>query len=462
MESLPIPLPIDPPAVPAASTSVGAGTGARPLLDRGAVAATVAGNALEFYDFLTYATFAVYIGRAFFPTGNAFASLLLSLATFGVGFVTRPLGGVLIGAYADRAGRRPALMLTISLMTVGTLAMVVTPSYASIGLAAPIILIIARLVQGLALGGEVGPSTAVLLECAPAHRRGTFVSWQNASQGIAVLAAGVVGLALSSMLDKEQLGAWGWRLPFALGLIIVPVGLYIRRRLPETLEAPGTRGGGAVLGLLWREHRGTLLLSILIIMCMTVSTYVSGYMTTYALTTLGMPASKAMLATVANGGVMAVAAVLGGRLSDRYGRKPVMILPRIALLIVEVPAFMLLLAHSTPANLVLVTALLTLLGTLSGAAALTALGEAFPNQVRSSGLAVSYAISVSVFGGTTQFIVAWLIGVTGNRVSPGYYVVVTSIISLWAMFRLPPPLSPAAARRSPPSQEATGTALPPL
>jgi len=436
MDSVPLPLPLEARADPVAPR-VATPSDAAPRLDRSAVFATVAGNALEFYDFLTYSTFAVYIGRAFFPTGNAFASLLLTLATFGVGFVTRPLGGLLIGAYADRAGRRPALMLTISLMTVGTLGLAATPSYASIGLAAPVILIVARLVQGLALGGEVGPSTAVLLECAPPHRHGIFVSWQNASQGIAVLAAGVVGVALSSILDKEQLAAWGWRVPFALGLLIVPVGLYIRRRLPETLEAPGTRGSGAVLGLLWREHRRTLVLAILIILCMTVSTYVSGYMTTYALTTLAMPASKAMLATIANGAVMAGAAVLGGRLSDRFGRRPVMILPRIALLLVVVPAFMLLLAHTTPATLVLVTALLTLLGTLSGAAALTALGEAFPNEVRSSGLAIAYALSVSVFGGSTQFIVAWLIGETGNRVSPGYYVVATSIISLWAMFRLP-------------------------
>ena len=181
-------------------------------------------------------------------------------------------------------------------------------------------------------------------------------------------------------------------------------------------------------------------------MCLTVSTYVDGYMTTYALTTLGMPASKAMLATIATGAVMAGAAVLGGRLSDRFGRKPVMILPRIALLVVVVPAFMLLLAHTTAVNLVLVTALLTLLGTLSAASVLTALGEVFPNEVRSSGLAVSYAFSVSVFGCSTQVMVAWLIGETGNRVSPGYYVVITSIISLWAMFRLPLPLTPVLPR----------------
>jgi MFS family permease len=419
----------------------------QPALNRWSVAATVAGNALEFYDFLTYSTFAVYIGRAFFPAGTAFASLLLTLATFGVGFLTRPLGGLLIGAYADRAGRRPALMLTISLMTVGTLGLVLTPSYASIGLAAPVILIVARLVQGLALGGEVGPSTAVLLECAPVDRRGLFVSWQSASQGVAIFAAGLVGLTLSTILDKQQLAAWGWRIPFALGLLLLPVGLYIRRRLPETLEAPGSRGSVAVLRLLWREHRKPLALAVLIIMCLTVSAYIDGYMTTYALTTLGMPASQAMLATVANGALMAAGALWGGRLSDRFGRKPVMILPRIALVIMILPAFLLLVSHTTSAVLVFVTALMTLLGVLSAAAVLTALTEVFPNEVRSSGLAISYALSVSIFGGSTQFIIAWLIGMTGNRVSPAYYVILTSIISLWAMFKLPAPSNPAVTGR---------------
>jgi MFS family permease len=416
--------------------------GARLPLDRWAVTATVAGNALEFYDFLTYSTFAIYIGHTFFPAGTAYASLLLTLATFGVGFLTRPVGGLLIGAYADRAGRRPALMLTIGLMSVGTLALVVTPSYASIGLAAPLILIVARLVQGLALGGEVGPSTAVLLECAPADRRGLFVSWQSASQGVAVFAAGLVGFTLSMMLDKQQLAAWGWRVPFALGLLIVPVGFYIRRRLPETLTAPGVRGSAAVLQLLWREHRKPLVLAILIIMCLTISTYVDGYMTTYALTTLGMPASKAMLATIANGAVIVAGALWGGRLSDRFGRKPVMIVPRIALLVTVLPAFLLLISFTTTTALVLVTALMTLLGALSSAAVLTALTEVFPNEVRSSGLAISYALSVSIFGGSTQLIIAWLIGLTGNRVSPAYYVILTSIISLWAMFRLPTPSNP--------------------
>ena len=267
-------------------------------ISRWAIAAAVTGNAIEFFDFLTYSFYAVYIGRAFFPVGDALFTLLLSLATFGVGFVTRPLGGFVIGAFADRAGRRPALLLTISLMTIGTMGVALTPTYASIGIAAPIILVLARLVQGLALGGEVGPSTAFLLEVAPPGRGGAFVSWQGASQGAATLVAGLAGVTLASVLDEAQLAAWGWRIPFLFGLLIVPVGLYIRRNLPETLEAPrkGHQEVGAVR-VIWREHRQALWLGLMIVMCQTISACVSSYMTTSALTALAMPASTAMMAT---------------------------------------------------------------------------------------------------------------------------------------------------------------------
>ncbi|HEX4596906.1 MAG TPA: MFS transporter [Burkholderiaceae bacterium] len=420
-----------------ASGEVRASAG-RPRLDRWAVAATVAGNALEFYDFLTYSFFAVYIGRAFFPSGSEFVSLLLSLATFGVGFVTRPLGGLLIGAYADRAGRRPALMLAIGLMAVGTLALAATPSYASIGFAAPVILVSARLVQGLALGGEVGASTAVLLECAEPGRRGALASWQSASQGIAIVAAGIAGVGLAAVLTKEQLADWGWRVPFALGLVIVPIGLIIRRRLPETLlERPGTRGEAAVLRLLRRDHRGSLLWAILVIMCFTVTIYVSNYMTTFALTSLALPPSKAMWATLVQGVAIVVAAVLGGRLSDLFGRRPVMIISRVVLMVAIYPAFLFLVAEKTVWALVAVTVLISALTTLGAAPAIVAIAEMFPNAVRSSGLALSYSVSVAAFGGTTQFVIAWLIHVTGDPLSPAYYVIVSSVVSLWAMFRLP-------------------------
>jgi len=408
-----------------------------PQLSRWSLVAIVAGNAIEFFDFLTYSFFAVYIGRAFFPTGNALSSLLLSLATFGVGFFTRPLGGLLIGAYADRAGRRPALLLTISLISIGTMGVALTPSYATIGLAAPIILVLSRLLQGLALGGEVGPSTAMLLECAPIGRRSAFVSWQGASQGVAILAAGIAGLALSTLLTKEQLGDWGWRIPFVLGLTIIPVGLYIRRRLPETLAAPGKRGGSEVLRLLVARHLRLLVLGVLTLICLTISTYVSNYMTTYALTTLGMPASEAMTAAVAQGAAMMIGAVYGGRLADRLGYKRVMIAPRALLMLVIYPAFLLLVHVKSEWALIGVTAVVSILTSMSGAATLAALTEAFPNEVRSSGLAIAYAIAVSVFGGTTQFVIAWLIGVTTDPLSPAYYVIASSVLGLWAMVKLP-------------------------
>src|SRR5437879_3575770 len=435
-------------AVPAVAQVVGS----RPVLDRWAVAATVTGNALEFYDFLVYSTFAVYIGKAFFPTRTEFAGLLLSLATFGVGFFTRPLGGLLIGAMGDRAGRRPALMLTIGLMAVGTLGVAVTPSYAAIGIAAPVILVAARLVPGLALGGEVGPSTAVLLECSPPGRRGIYTSWQSASQGIAILAAGLVGVVLGAVLSPEQLADWGWRVAFALGLIIVPVGLYIRRRLPETLmRRPDTGTSAGVIRVVWNQHLGSMTLAILVIMCMTISVYVNNYMTTYALTTLGLPALKAMWATLIGGAAIAVGAVWSGQLSDRFGRKPLMIVSRVALVLVVYPAYVLLVNEKSLWALVSVSALLNLLSTLGAAAALVAIAEIFPNQVRSAGFAISYAVSVSVFGGSTQFVIAWLIGVTGDPLSPAYYVILTSLVSLIAMFRMPETFTPserAAARRA--------------
>ena len=407
-------------------------------LSRWAIAAAVAGNAIEFFDFLTYTFYSVYIGHAFFPTHDDFISLLLSLATFGVGFVIRPLGGFVIGSFADRAGRRPAMVMTIGLMTVGTMGVALTPSYSTIGIAAPIILVIARLVQGLALGGEVGPSTALLLEAAPPGRGGAWVSWQGASQGAAALMAGLAGIALTALLDARQLAAWGWRVPFLFGLLIVPVGLYLRRNLPETLEtrSPREKEVGAVR-LVWREHRAAMWLGLAIVMCQTISAYVCSYMTTYALTALAMPASQAMVATVMTGIAIIVGAKLGGHWSDRVGRRPVMILTRLAMMLCIYPAFVLLSHSANVWTLGAVAAALSLLTSAGTAASMVALVELFPNAVRSTGMSITNAVSVSLFGGTTQFVNAWLIGTTGDKLSPAYYVIVSSVIGLWAMFKLP-------------------------
>ncbi|WP_394788498.1 MFS transporter [Rhodoferax sp.] len=400
------------------------------------VAATVAGNALEFYDFVTYAFFAVYIGRAFFPASTPLGSLLLSVAVFGVGFVSRPVGGMLIGAFADRAGRKPAMLLTIALITIGTLGLALTPSYASIGIAAPIIVVLARLVQGLALGGEVGPSTAFLLESAPPEQRGLYGSWQLASQGAATLVAGVIGVSLITLLSPDALQAWGWRVPFAAGLLLLPVALYLRREMSETLHAAPLEASQVGLRGVLRQRR-VILLAVLVIAGGTVSNYVGSYMTTYAISTLKFPPGIAMGATVMVGIVTLVFALVGGWLSDRYGRKPVMLLPRIATAVLIVPAFLLLIAHPILPVLLAVTAFLAAITAISGAASIIAIPELLPCGIRATGLSIAYGIGVSVFGGTAQFVVTWLIDVTGNPAAPAWYVAGISAMAALAMLALP-------------------------
>ncbi|MGJ7918740.1 MFS transporter [Massilia sp. LXY-6] len=429
--------------VPARRHASGIEAAAEPAnrLTRRILAATVAGNALEFYDFVTYAFFAVYIGKAFFPATSATVSLLLSVAVFGVGFVSRPLGGILIGAYADRAGRKPAMLLTIALITVGTLGLALTPSYASIGMAAPIIVVVCRLVQGLALGGEVGPSSAFLVEISPAGKRGLYGSWQLASQGVATLVAGVFGMALTGTLNPADLQAWGWRIPFACGLLLIPVALYLRRSMPETLEsgtASGTAAGPAAHSpARLRDHRGLLLLAILVVLGGTVANYVSNYMTTYAITTLKMTPTIAMSATLVVGLVTLVFSLLGGWLSDRYGRRPVMLIPRILLALLAYPAFMFLAEQPTTAALLGVTALLAALNALSAGVILVTIPELLPRSIRAVGLSIAYAVGVALFGGTTQFVITWLIAATGNPAAPAWYLTAASIICALATFALP-------------------------
>ena len=206
-------------------------------LSKGQLAAVVAGNALEFYDFLVFSFFAIQIGQAFFPGGSETASLLKTLAVFGAGFLTRPLGGLVIAPLSDRIGRRPAMLFTFALMGLSIAGLALTPSYASIGVAAPALALTFRLAQGFALGGEVGPTTAFLLEAAPRQRRGFYVSLQNATQYFSVLCVGLIGTALTSVMAPADFGAWGWRVAMLLGAAMVPFAWMLRRRLPETLES---------------------------------------------------------------------------------------------------------------------------------------------------------------------------------------------------------------------------------
>ncbi|MGY8662518.1 MFS transporter [Bradyrhizobium sp. UFLA05-109] len=401
------------------------------------VAAAVAGNALEFYDFVIYAYFAVYIGHAFFPMGGEFGSLLASVATFGVGFFTRPLGGILIGAFADKAGRRPAMILTVVLITIGTLGLAATPSYASIGIAAPILVVVCRLLQGLAIGGEVGPSTALLIEAAPVNRRGFYASWQIASQGIAVAIGGLFGVAVSLILSPADLAAWGWRVPFLFSLALIPIAVYIRRSLPETLETGENRSTRQIVSSVFTGQRRYLVLGILITAAGTVSSQVGNYMTTYAIQTLHLPAALAQSSVLVGGALTFAFGLIAGLLSDRFGRKITMILPRVALMFLIVPMFFWLAGVPSATTLLVVTAILAALTALSGSASLVALPEMMPMAIRSTGLSLIYAIGATLFGGTTQFVVTWLLAVTHDPLVPAYYTAAISLISIVAMAMLP-------------------------
>ena len=413
---------------------------AKPHLERRAIAAVILGNALEFYDFTTYSFFAVFIGNAFFPAKDDVTRLLFSVATFGVGFVTRPIGGIIIGAYADRAGRKPAMLLTIGLMAVGMIMTALTPSYAAIGILAPILLVTGRLVQGFALGGEVGPSTAYLLEAAPAKTRGFITSWQLASQGVATILAGTVGVLLSILLPQGAMEEWGWRVPFILGIAIVPVGLVIRSHLPETAGETSSEASlaeasaGGVLARLARDHRGIMVAALAIIAAGAVSNAAGVYMTSYAKTILHMPESTSIAATPVLGVASLVFCLLGGWLADRYGRKIVMIAPRVLLVLVAYPAYAWMVRSPSATSIFASTVLISALSSVCSSASIVAIPESLPRAVRSAGLAIAYAISVSIFGGGTQYVVTLMVQKTGDPLSPAYVLIAVSLLGVIAPF----------------------------
>ena len=400
------------------------------------VVAVVVGNALEFYDFLTYAFFATQIGRTFFPSANAEHSLLASLATFGAGFVTRPIGAVVIGSIGDRVGRKPAMLLSFSMMGIAIIGLALTPSYRVIGMAAPILVICFRLLQGFALGGEVGPTTAFMIEAAPPERRGFYGSLQYATQDVAVLTAGGVGTILASLLSAQQLDDWGWRIAFLIGACIVPFGLYIRRGLDETLKAPAADEADAAPARI-RPYMRVAVLGLLMLLAGTVSTYVLNYMTTYASATLHMKATAAFGATLVIGLVEVCFDMTSGWLSDRVGRKPMMITFFLLLLGSVLPAFALISRLRTPAALLGTSALLAMLLGLGTTPVLITITESIPRSIRSGMVATIYALSISVFGGSTQFMITWLIHVTGSPLAPAWYMAGAIAIGLVAMGLIP-------------------------
>lgn len=399
------------------------------------VAAAVVGNALSFYDFLTYSFFSIQIGHAFFPFKDADASLQFSLIVFWVGFLSRPVGSIVIGIMGDRFGRKPAMILSFTLLGAAIFGLALTPSYSVIGVAAPALAVFFRLLQGFALGGEVGPTTAFLLESAPLERRGFYTSMQSTTQDFAILCAGTVGVVLARLLDPATFDSFGWRIAFLIGGITVPFGLMIRRSLPETLH--GSSADAARYDEIEpRQYLRVAFLGFAMLASATIAAYLLTYMTTYANDTLHLPVALAFWATVVNGGCGVVFDPLGGWLSDRIGRKPVMIACWILLTLSALPAFYLMSTRPSAETLLGATAVLSIFAALGGTPIIIALTEGLPKRVRSGALAITYAFAISIFGGSAQPIVKRLIDVTHSPLAPAWYMTGAAIIGVIAMLMI--------------------------
>lgn len=391
---------------------------------RAIVAATI-GNMLETYDFAVYGFFAIIISRLFFPAGDETVSLLLTVATFGVGFFMRPVGAIVLGSMADSRGRKFALSVTILLMALGTAMIGFAPTYASIGAWAPAIIVLARLIQGFSAGGEIGAATAFLVEHAPPGRRGFFASWQQASQACALLLGSLLGAAITGLLSQEALESWGWRIPFLLGLLIGPVGFYIRAQTEEAEEftQAAAKLPGSPLGEALRFHKRSIATGFGITITWTVCTYFFLiYMPTYAVRQLHLPPSTTFLANAVSLVVLLVLAPVFGALSDRIGRRPLLVGPALAIMVLTYPLLALLSASPTLWSLLAFQIVFaTLIAAFTGTAP-AAIAEICPAEIRSTGTSIAYNLAVTIFGGFAPFIATWLIARTGNGLSPAWYV----------------------------------------
>jgi MHS family proline/betaine transporter-like MFS transporter len=403
---------------------------------RRAMLAAVIGNTLEWYDFVVYAFLAGTIAKLFFPAGNETASLLLTLATFGVGFVMRPVGAILLGSLADRAGRKTALMLTILLMGLGTAIMAFAPTFASIGWVAPVLIVTARLIQGFSAGGELGSATAFMIESAAPGRRGFGASWQQTSQAATLVVGSLLGAAVTGLMPVQDLEAWGWRIPFLIGLLIVPVGLFMRNQIDESAEFAGL-GEAREKNPLRRvfASQGRQLVSGLgLVIVWTVCTYFFLiYMPTYATRQLGLAQSASLLANSAGLVILMVLVPMFGALSDRIGRKPLLVGSAAGIAVLAYPLISVLAKFPGVGTLMTVQAIMAVLIAAFTGPAPAALGELYPTHVRSTGMSLAYNGAVTIFGGFAPFIATWLIATTGNALAPAYYVVAAAVASLVAL-----------------------------
>jgi MFS family permease len=418
------------------------------------IAAAIFGNAFEWYDFTIYGYMAVTISDLFFPSSSTWTPLLSTLAAFGVAYGVRPFGGILLGYCADLYGRKSVLVVVILLMTTGTAMVALAPPYAAIGVAAPALIVCARLLQGLSAGGEFGSAATFLIEHAPVARRGYFGAWQFAGQGAAVFVSGAIGALLAQALSPAQIDAWGWRLPFLLGLLIGPVGVLIRARLEETPDFVGSRTSSirsSPFASIFGQYKTLLGLGFCLVIGGTAMFYVLlVFMPTYVASALHLPSSVAFSAPIISGFVLMVFCPVMGWCSDIIGRRMTMAATAAAGIILLAPAFAWLNAQPSAARVAGIAVFFGLLFSGYAGPFSAALADLFPVGIRATGMSIAYNLGVSIFGGFSPLIVAWLIAATDNRLAPCYYVMACLGVSLAAVAMMPAEL-PAAARRGAPS-----------
>ncbi len=406
-----------------------------PTVSRRNILAAVIGNALEWYDFLVFAFMTPIVAKLFFSANpdnpdTAVNQILLTLAIFGVGFLMRPVGGIVLGMYGDRKGRKAAMVLVTAIMGVAIAFITFAPTYAQVGIGAPIIILIARLLQGFAAGGEFGTSTALLIEMAPAGKRGFYGSWQMTGQMTALLIGAAIGTLITDIFTTEQLMAWAWRIPFAFGLLIIPVAIYIRHHVEEPdvfkfLQARQSTGEvrQSTLGQMLLRYRRETLVGMGLVVTATVSIYITfTYLITFSTITLKLPMRDTFLVQMAGAAMMVVLMPFMGAWSDRIGRRRLMIGSLIGYLMVVWPLYAWLTDSPTITKLLTVQLVVCLFVSAFFGLFGTVMAELFPIKVRSLGMSMAYNIAVMVFGGFAQLIVTWLIKVTGSPMSPAYYV----------------------------------------
>lgn len=399
---------------------------------RRVIIAASLGNALEWFDLVVYGFFAATISKLFFPSSDETVSLMLALGTFGISYLIRPVGALVLGAYADRAGRKAALLASILLMMIGTFLIAIMPTYAAIGVWAPIGILLSRLIQGFSVGGEFGSSTALLVETAP-HRRGFMSSWQYASQGLTTVLAAGFGALLTSGLSSAQLDSWGWRIPFFFGLLIGPVGFYIRRHIDEGQEFKQTTSSQTPLWDIWYKQKLRVLLAVGALLISTSVNYLILYMPVYGVKQLGLPDSSSFAATMVTGIALATLPPFIGHWSDSVGRLRIMGVSGALMLLTAYPAFLILNGYASFAVMMTIMVWLGLLKACYSGVLPALLSEIFPTETRASGMCISYNIAVTIFGGFAPLTMTWLIAATGSKLAPSFYLIACAFASIAAL-----------------------------